>query len=177
MEQPLGVGQSISTQSIWNRHISQSIVLDDSVIVINVAEGFSEQDFVVTLGNRDNTVLTYPYAAPTLTFTIRNPDFGNSNAVRIESVNVETQHGILKQLRDSDWPTIETLTMSFSALNKQDADDFIDFVNQSLGQEIGLLDLKNRQWRGVITTPAQDIVQSMRNRGFSLGFTFEGELV
>jgi hypothetical protein len=129
-----------------------------------------------TLVRRSSTRFTYPYAAPTTTIDIRNPNFGNSEQFEFRRINRVSRGGTLQMYRDSAWPQAERLIMTFSALEQADVKSILAFLNQSLGKEIGILDFESRQWRGVLLTPASPGKQDGIER-FSITLEFEGELV
>ena len=62
------------------------------------------------------------------------------------------------------------------SMNPSQAEDMITFLRSSLGQEIGLLDWENRQWRGIIITPDARITHVGRSDR-SIAFEFQGSLV
>ena len=51
-----------------------------------------------------------------------------------------------------------------------------NFLENSLGLEIGLLDFESRQWKGFILTPSSALAEAKQN-GFTMSLEFEGELV
>jgi hypothetical protein len=128
-----------------------------------------------TLGNATLT-LSYPYGAPTQSVTLRNPAFGDRNQLSFARVNRTSRGGTLIVFADPNWPKIEKLLLTVSGLKQQQIDDFQNFLIVSLGQEIGLLDHENRQWRGIITNPDADIVENSKNNR-TISFEFEGSLV
>jgi hypothetical protein len=130
---------------------------------------------VPTLASQTLT-LTYPYVTPTTTLVLRNPNFANKDRLTFNRVNRETRGGTLIVFADTKWPKIQQLTLEIDALSSQQALNILTFLQDSLGQEIGLLDWENRQWRGIITNPETDIVHSARNAR-SVVIEFEGELV
>lgn len=119
--------------------------------------------------------LTHPFVAPTRTVTLRNPNFHNRDRLGFNRINRESRGGTLVVFADPSWPKTQTLQIEVSGLTRQQVADLMDFFAASLGQEIGLLDHENRQWRGVILnpdTPFADLGCSDR----MVSFEFEGEL-
>ena len=130
---------------------------------------------VPTLGSATLT-LTYPYTSPTTTLTLRNPDFRNQDSLNFNRINRETRGGTLVVYADPNWPKAQTLSLTISHLKQTQVDDLFDFLLESLGQEVGLLDHENRQWRGIILTPDAEVSHVGReNRSVQL--EFEGALV
>jgi hypothetical protein len=68
------------------------------------------------------------------------------------------------------------LSLEVQHLKQTQVDDLLDFFLDSLGQEVGLLDHENRQWRGIILTPDAEVTYVGRENR-SVQFDFEGELV
>lgn len=119
--------------------------------------------------------LTYPLISPTLTVVLRNPQFGNQDRLAFDRVNRETRGGTLDMFADPDWPKQTTLNVNVTALRRQQVENLLAFFQASIGQEIGLLDHENRQWRGIIITPDASVEQEGKDR-FTVNFEFEGAL-
>jgi hypothetical protein len=127
-----------------------------------------------TLGSATLT-LTYPFVSPTTTLVLRNPDFGNQRSLGFSRIFRTSRGGELEVFADPDWPETETLSVTIDGLSETQAQDFLTFLGTSLGQEIGLLDWENRQWRGIITTPDAEVTDNGTCRK-TTSFDFEGEL-
>ena len=65
--------------------------------------------------------------------------------------------------------------LNFSGLGEAESQELLDFLDNHLGQEIGLIDWEQRYWRGVVMTPEEPVTEDSRGR-FSASFQFEGEL-
>lgn len=120
--------------------------------------------------------LTFPYVSPSITLTLRNPDFRDERATTFSRVVRDTRGGKLIVYSDPTWPKATTLKLSLSSLSSGKAADLLDFLQASLGKEIGLLDHLGRQWRGVITQPDAEMPHPSRG-GRAIDLIFEGELV
>jgi len=129
-----------------------------------------------TLIHRTTTVLTYPYVGPTITLELRNPDFDDVEQFEYRRINRRSRGGTLHLFADDDWPKAERLIMNFSSLSDQQSRDLLDFIQESLGKEIGLLDHENRQWKGIILTAPSPVSNEARG-AFSTTLEFDGELV
>ena len=129
-----------------------------------------------TLLRRSSTVLTYPYTTPSITLEIRNPNFDNVEQFEHRKINRRSRGGTLQIYRDPAWPEAERLIMTFSALSQKDVKDLMEFMNKSLGKEIGILDFESRQWRGLILTPSAATSEEGM-QGFSATLEFEGTKV
>ena len=129
-----------------------------------------------TLVRRSTTVLTWPYVTPTLTVELRNPNFDNVEQFEFRRINRRTRGGTLDLYRDESWPKVKRLIMAFTWLSVEQRQQLFNFLQRSLGTEIGLLDFESRQWRGLLLTPSAAIAEPKRN-GHSFSLEFEGELV
>jgi len=120
--------------------------------------------------------LLYPATGiATDSITLPAPDFGNRDRLSFNRVLRETRGGTLIVYADPIWPKIQTLVLSFSGLTGAEAQALLEFFDNHLGQEIGLLDWEHRYWVGVVTTPDEPIVQDGKD-SFSASFEFEGQL-
>lgn len=128
-----------------------------------------------TLGTATLT-LTWPFMTPTTTLVLRNPEFGDTHDFAFSRIVRETRGGSLEVFADPDWSKTQVLNLTVEGLTEDETNDFLDFLGDSLGQEIGLLDWYNRQWRGIITTPDAEVTDAGNCRK-SITFEFEGELV
>lgn len=184
----LNLTQSVVAENLFYATVSSSLNLKNIVSygIINFCgytPGVGEGDSGYTppptappiLVRRESTVLTWPYTAPTLSVELRNPNFDNVEQFEFRRINRRTRGGTLDLYRDESWPKLKRLIYSFSWLSDSQRVDLLDFLNRSLGQEIGILDFESRQWRGVILTPSSAISEPKRN-GHSITLEFEGEL-
>jgi hypothetical protein len=129
-----------------------------------------------TLGSGVLT-LTHPRVTPTLTLTLRNPEFGNTDTVTFTKVDRVTRGGDRKFFSDSGWGSTQSFELEIRNVCATTAtiDEIITFLNTSLGEEIGLLDWENRQWKGIIVVPETDVIPRVGGHGVRI--VFEGELV
>jgi hypothetical protein len=136
---------------------------------------FTPPDTTVPTLGEHKLKLTYPYLLPSLAVTLTNPAFGDKDRLNFNRINRETRGGTLIVYADPKWPKTQTLAIQVDNLNPNQAEDMISFLRISLGQEIGLLDWENRQWRGIITTPDARITHVGRSDR-SIAFEFQGRL-
>lgn len=120
---------------------------------------------------------TYPYVSPTTTLTLRSPQLGNKEAMRLRRVNRLTRGNSLRLFNNRDWPRDHILSISISGLEKSEVDNLIAFVNESLGKDIGYLDYESRQWVGIITNPKAVVTDLTKVCNFSAEIEFMGEVV
>jgi hypothetical protein len=120
--------------------------------------------------------LVYPSTgAVTDAVSLSTPNLGNLDRLSFDRIQRETRGGTLIVYSDPNWPKIQTLVLSFSGLLNVEAQALLTFMDEYLGQEIGLIDWEHRFWRGVIITPEEPIVED-RFDSFTASFSFEGEL-
>ncbi len=107
---------------------------------------------------------------------MRNPEFGDRNTLTFTRINQTTRGGTLTVFADPDWPKFQTLSVQVKALSDLAAAAVLQFLEDSLGQEIGLLDWEGRQWRGIITNPDTAVSYGI-DCGHSVAIEFEGNPV
>lgn len=127
-----------------------------------------------TLGTGTLT-LTWPYSAPTSTLVLRNPDWGNDDKLTYNRLNQTTRGGTLVVFADPQWPKFKTLSFQIQGIPDDTYDALVQFLEDSLGQEIGLLDWEGRQWRGLITNPDTAVSANGICKN-SVSIEFEGDL-
>lgn len=128
-----------------------------------------------TLGSGVFT-LTYPRVSPTTTLTLKNPAFGNTDSLRFVKIDRRTRGGDRKIFSDLEWAKTQTLELTIENICETETtlDELLNFLNTSLGKQIGLLDWENRQWEGIILAPETEIIPTVR--GYRIRIIFEGEL-
>ena len=120
--------------------------------------------------------LVYPAEGEvTDSVTLRAPELGNKDRLSFNRVIRETRGGTLVVFADPMWPKIQTLVLSFIGLRRTEAQDLLDFFDDYLGLEIGMIDWEQRYWVGIIMTPEEPIIEDDFN-SYSVKFEFEGEL-
>lgn len=107
---------------------------------------------------------------------LRAPEFGNSERLQTTRINRESIGGTLQVFSDPEWPRVHQLVMQFAGLKQEQARELLDFIEDTLGAEIGLLDHERRIWRAIITNPNEAIIQDSRTR-YSATIEFEAERV
>lgn len=89
----------------------------------------------------------------------------------------ESRGGTINYFRDPDWPVARILQLGFSGICDATVPDIFDFLADSLGAEVGLLDWIGQQWRGIIIDPGAHMVTQGRENDNSLAMTFRGVIV
>lgn len=191
VEHSLTLTQTAHITAILSRTINQSLGVHQSV-AFYVEGDCTKKEYAPFVGSstdatytppstteptltRTDLTLTYPFVAPTTTLVLRNPEFNDKDRLSFTRINRTTRGGTLIVFSDPKWPKTQTLALQIDNLSQKQAADVLAFLRQSLGQEIGLLDWDNRQWRGLVTTPDAQITH-VRKNDRSIAFEFEGTL-
>lgn len=122
-----------------------------------------------TLGD---ATLTLSYDGTNL--VLRNPTIGNTESLQYQRINRTSRGGTHLVFADPSWPKQKVLRLQVDAIKNKT--ELTDFLNDSLGQQIQLLDHENRTWQGIITNPDTAITQIGREV-YSVTLDFEGELL
>lgn len=128
----------------------------------------------ISVTKNSTVTLSYPTVAPTMTVTIRAPEYGDVQRLNFDRVNRESRGGTLQIYSDPDWPKQEILVLQFTTLKESEAQDVLTFFKDTLGLEVKLVDWYGRTWHGFVTNPESPIVRSRRGI-VDLSFEFEGE--
>jgi hypothetical protein len=107
--------------------------------------------------------------------SLRAPQFGNKDILSFQRIQRESRGGTMAVYADPIWPKVQTLVLEFAGLYKVEAAALLEFMENHLGEEIGLIDWEHRYWRGVIITPDDPVIEDRFDQ-FSASFSFEGEL-
>lgn len=107
--------------------------------------------------------------------SLKAPNLGNKDRLTFNRISRETRGGTVIVWADPDWPKTQTQVLQFSGLLRVEAQALLTFIDEHLGQEIGMIDWEHRYWRGIITTPDEPVVED-RFDSFTASFQFEGEL-
>jgi hypothetical protein len=156
---------SVVYQIICNRLIISNLYLTQTALYDSLTE------CPESIGYRKGIRLTYGDGSVDL----RSPEFGNVDKTESQLIVRYTVGGELKAGKITSRPIIRRLQFSFNFLTAQQKSDLQTFLTYSYGQEIGILDHENRQWYGVIITPAVAFNEEPDNY-YTAQFEFEGEL-
>jgi len=95
----------------------------------------------------------HPYATPTLTVSLRNPELGDSLLIENRVQVRQDMSGDLHSFRRT--PVSRRLLLTFIELSKPKVQELIDFITTSAGDEIKYTDYDSVVWRGYIMNPAE----------------------
>lgn len=124
----------------------------------------------------DYVRFTYPFVDPTLTFTCKTPELGNSHTFTSLRLLRETRGKTFHSVRYNMWPKINVLNINFMNIDKDTAENFKLLLKQSVGKYIGYYDYFSRQWKCLITNPDTTISQEAVGCGYAIQLQMEGEL-
>lgn len=128
-------------------------------------------------GDTGNFSIYIPYlGVPTSKVTMRKPEMDNRDRNAYTRVNSETRGGKLIVFSDPNWPHVRTLAVTIVGLTEAQVDELQSFMQDTLGQEIGLTDWEGRLWKGVIVNPNEAATQDGRSR-WTVTFEFQGEML
>lgn len=111
----------------------------------------------------------------TSSVSLKAPNLGNKDRLAFNRISRETRGGTVIVFADPDWPKIQTQVVQFSGLLRVEAQALLAFIEDHLGEEVGMIDWEHRYWRGIITVPDEPVVED-RFDSFTASFQFEGEL-
>jgi hypothetical protein len=107
--------------------------------------------------------------------SLRAPNLGNRDQLSFDRIQRESRGGTLTTYADPMWPKVQTLVLDFSGLYRVEAIALLEFMDDHLGEEVGMIDWEQRYWKGIISTPDEPIIEDQFDQ-FSASFNFEGEL-
>jgi hypothetical protein len=121
------------------------------------------------LGNR--SYLTMTKGARTV--DLRNPEFGNTELLNNQLIRHENSSGIIIVAHPSWRAHIKSFVFTFKAISETDKEDYEDFIRNTAGQEITIVDHENITRTGVITNSVISMPQAGRGCQYQLAFAFE----
>lgn len=102
---------------------------------------------------------------------LKRVELGNIEQVNTGQLEVTNVAGQARSLKQDYWPIIYKLQLRFNNIRSCDTLDIIQFLEDTLGQEINLIDLIEVKWVGIITSPQAEVT---RNHSESFVLDFEG---
>lgn len=155
----------------------QALTYELAADLCNYSPAGGLRPVVPAMIKQDDIQLYYPVYSPFETsVTIRAPEFGNRDQISFDRINQETRGGSLKIFADPTWAKEQILILQFVALTEDEAQDVLDFFQETLGKEIGIRDWENRLWRGIITTPDAQLTRHKGTCNVDLSFEFNGHV-
>lgn len=103
----------------------------------------------------------YPYTAPTLTLTLRNPELGNNEQVDVKTMFKVAMDGSIHSHRQT--PMNQRLLLSFTALSKTDIENYFAFITASSGEAVKYTDHEAVVWKGLLVVNPAEVAPTARN--------------
>lgn len=107
----------------------------------------------------------------TESITIKRVELGNVEQLNTGQSDRANLAGQARPLKQDYWPTIYSLQLRFNNIRPCDNQEVVQFLEDTVGQEIDLTDPSGLVWVGIITTPQAEITE---NRSHSFALDFEG---
>jgi hypothetical protein len=103
-------------------------------------------------------MITFAYQS--LNLQLKNPQLGNKNLLNFTRLSRSTSGGDLIVFRDDEWPSIETMTLSFDFCDEALTTKIKEFIKATLGKQFTYTDFNNVSWNTLITNPNTAITQT-----------------
>lgn len=103
----------------------------------------------------------------------RSMSYGDIDRLVFDRINRTSRGGTLLVFADPIWPKLESLVFTVSAVKKDEAQGFLDFIEPRIGQQMTLTTHEGRQWQGIITNPQDAVIQDARE-SYTLSIEFQG---
>lgn len=161
-----------------SRSITDDIVFTE-VPAFYPLEG-CETDFVPspTIPSDSETILYIylfgPWATMAYQIRLRRPDFGDIRRGKQRVTVHRTRGGGRRVFKRT--PTYRSLVMRFSGMTRKKLLELENFLDNTAGEDIRLIDYNGHTWKGNILTDPTDLTAEGQDQGEIL-FEFEGELV
>jgi hypothetical protein len=107
---------------------------------------------------------------------IRAPELDNRDRNAYTRVNRETRGGELIVYADPIWPKVRTMAVTITGITEVEVDALQTFLQDTVGQLIGITDWEGRLWQGFIVNPNEVATQDGKGR-WTVSLEFEGEML
>lgn len=124
----------------------------------------------------ESITLSWPVDSPSLELTLRNPELNNSESLNFTRRESAIKGGELSIDNEVTGVVYEKLMYTFEALSATDKNNFLAFINATVGKHVKLVDYLSREFHGVITSPQPIITCEGPGCQYTAELTFEGEL-
>ena len=168
----LTITQTVAPNLALGRTNSQTLTLGSFVAVfktdavnvysITVPDPIHPTPIILTFGSES--------------ITLKIPEIGDSDKIEVDRVQAQTRGGDLIIFRDPEWPITEILKYKITNMIRHQADELLNFFQDSIGSLITLVDYQGVSWQGVILTPDAEVTcTSDFNCGsYDIEFEFQG---
>ena len=160
------------TNVILNRLISESLLCTTYFIPIIYSDLITYHPY----GHLNRTYYgsTILLEHGELSLTLPTPIFNDTHSLHLTRVQRESRGGTQIVFSDPIWPKVETFDWNFEGLTKAQRDNFLDFLNNTLGLEITITDWEERTWTGIFIKTQDETSEVLRECGYTINITFEG---
>lgn len=119
--------------------------------------------------------LFWPVVSPTLTVVLRSPELGDRDRQQRDRIFRESRGGTLEVAIGS---VVRQDVVSFviTAVKEIIGQQYLTFIEATLGLEIGMTDHENRSWRGFLVSTADPIIRNRPEVDISFEFIREAQL-
>jgi hypothetical protein len=196
ISQNLGITDQLHLQSDWVRSVAHTDILghaltwyEDTPCGRKQYTPFQGENTIPTTveapsnelqdpqGDTGNFSVYQPYLGiPIKKVTMRKPELDNRDRNSYTRINNETRGGKIVVYADPDWPKVRTLAVTIIGLIETKVDELHTFMQDTVGQEVGLTDWEGRLWKGFITNPNEVATQDGRGM-WTVTFEFQGEML
>lgn len=91
------------------------------------------------------------------TITLPAPDLSDRLECKLDRIQRKTPNGVLVTHIDATWGSETVYKYTFSGLTQEQRDDFVSFLQLSLGQPVIVVDHQSLTYTGLIRNPNGDI--------------------
>jgi hypothetical protein len=95
---------------------------------------------------------------------IDQPEFGDSDTLEFTRIARQSRSGDTIIVRDTDWPTIHTLGLTFLVLKESETDMFRRMIRETLGKLLQYTHTDTETYNALILNPDTAIKQTGRFR-------------
>lgn len=125
--------------------------------------------------SQGNFQFYYPVVTPTDTLTLTGPESDDTDKLQFQRINQVSRGLTLHVYADPQWPKVKRLNIGASTCTEATAQEVLDFVELTLGKEVGFRDWRDRNWKGIINNPESPITRDRRDT-YTIAIEFEAEL-
>lgn len=172
-----------TTQTFVQQHLSYTINNGPCVqknyrpfVGSSAASGYDEMEVTPPTLVSQTLTLQYPYppliGGGNTIFEFKNPTFGNNDRLQFTVIDRTTRGGDRIIYGDPKWAKAQVFEYEIVNVKRSVMEEFVTFVNLSLGKDIGLTDWFGQQFAGVIIAPESPILETVS--GFTIRLRFQG---
>lgn len=127
-------------------------------------------------GGQFGVVYQSPFDSPIFNLNLPAPKFGDKDLYATPKIIRNTRGGTNKNFRAPTWNKYHNVEYSFPLLCEEQYYATLQFLSDSLGQQIKLFDFEGRTWKGIIINPNSALTQNGRF-DYSATIQLQGDLI